>query len=294
MHAIPETCLSWHAAPGKVIDLRTPRLLGIVNVTPDSFADGGTLHTASAAADRAAAMIAAGAIGVDIGGESTRPGASRVPAEEQIARILPALRAIRSAIGPSPLITIDTTLSTVARAALEAGADAVNDVSAATESPDMLALCAAQHRGIILMHRLRPPNIDQYSTHYPTPPHYGDIIHEVGHYLAQRALAALEAGVARDSIMLDPGLGFGKSIAHNLELIDRTPELAELGYPILSGLSRKSFVGAFMNLPTGHTPAQRLSGTIELSLRHAALGAQLLRVHDVPEHAAALSATTKY
>ena len=288
------TTLTWHAAPGKVFHLPTPKILGIINTTPDSFYDGGTLPTPRSAAERAAGMLAAGAIGIDLGGESTRPGAEPVPDHEQLARVIPAITAIRQALGHAPLITIDTTRAAVADAAFDAGADAVNDVSAGTESPEMFALCARRDRGIILMHRLRPPSADQYSTNYTADatPRYDDVVHDVGHYLTQRALAAVQAGIPANAIILDPGLGFGKTVAQNLKLIERTDELAKLGYPILSGISRKSFVGAYMRLPPGHTPAARLPASISLSLLHACQGARLLRVHDVSEHANMLDLLT--
>ncbi|MCU0689129.1 MAG: dihydropteroate synthase [Phycisphaerales bacterium] len=291
---------AWMPRLGWSIDLRVPRVIGIVNCTPDSFSDGGELATVEAAVARAEEMIAAGAIGVDIGGESTRPGAQSVAEAEQIRRVVPViamLRAKRGALaGGGPLITVDTTRVAVAQAALEAGADGVNDVSGATDDAAMLDLCARAKCGIILMHRARPPAEDRYSTAYvggaagsAAAPAYGDVVHAVGHFLASRALAALQAGIALEAIMLDPGLGFGKSVADNLSLIARTGELTELGYPIMSGLSRKSFVGAHMNLPAGHQPSQRLAGTLDLSARHAAAGARLLRVHDVREHVEMIS-----
>jgi dihydropteroate synthase len=296
---------AWMPRLGWSIDLRTPRVIGIVNCTPDSFSDGGELATVEAAVARAEGMIDAGAIGVDVGGESTRPGAHAVPEAEQIRRVVPViamLRARRGAVASGgPLITVDTTRAAVAQAAIEAGADGVNDVSGATDDPAMLDVCARAHCCIILMHRARRPAEDRYSTAYvggasaaaggggsaaAAAPVYGDVVHDVGHFLASRALAAQHAGIAPEAIMLDPGLGFGKSVADNLALIARTGELIELGYPIMSGLSRKSFVGAHMNLPPGHQPSERLAGTLELSARHATAGARLLRVHDVREHVA--------
>jgi dihydropteroate synthase len=289
---------------GWLIDLRVPRVIGIVNCTPDSFSDGGELATVEAAVARAEEMIDAGAIGVDIGGESTRPGAHAVPEAEQIRRVVPVIAMLRGRRGGvasgGPLITVDTTRAAVAQAAIEAGADGVNDVSGATDDPAMLDVCARAQCGIILMHRARRPAEDRYSTAYvgaggggpggeggaAAAPVYRDVVHDVGHFLASRALAAQHAGIAPEAIMLDPGLGFGKSVADNLALIARTGELIELGYPIMSGLSRKSFVGAHMNLPLGHQPSERLAGTLELSARHATAGARLLRVHDVREHVA--------
>lgn len=283
----------WRVSSRRTLSLASPKILGILNVTPDSFSDGGDLPDAASVVRRAGEMLAAGAIGLDIGGESTRPGASRVPASDQIDRVVPAIAAVRRAFGPEPIITIDTTLSAVALAAIDAGADAVNDVSAGQESHDMFALCAQRRCGIILMHRAKPPEHDHFSTAYghagaPPAPTYTDVVHDVGLMLASRAVAAIEGGVSQQSIVLDPGLGFGKSVADNLALIERTTELAELGYPIMSGISRKSFVGAFMGLSPGHTPRDRISGSVTLSLRHITTGARLLRVHDVAEHIAAI------
>lgn len=283
----------WRVSTTRTLSLASPKVLGILNVTPDSFSDGGDLPDPAAVVRRAGEMLAAGAAGLDIGGESTRPGASRVLGAAQIDRVVPAITAVRRAFGPEPIITIDTTLSAVALAALDAGADAVNDVSAGQESADMFALCAQRRCGIILMHRAKPPEMDHFSTAYgragiPAAPAYSDVVHDVGLMLASRAIAAIDAGVPQESIVLDPGLGFGKSVADNLALIERTAELAELGYPILSGISRKSFVGAFMGLPAGHQPRDRVSGSVTLARRHIAAGARLLRVHDVAEHIAAI------
>lgn len=283
----------WRISPSKSWSLDRPRLLAILNLTPDSFSDGGRLPTPAAAAEAARRALDAGADGLDVGGESTRPGSRSVAAAEQIHRVAPAIAAIRKAVGDAPIITIDTTLSAVASAALDAGADAVNDTSAGLDDPAILHLCAARRRGIILMHRLRPPREDVYSDRYtPGGPEpiaaSADIVHTIGEFLARRALAAIQAGIPEESIVLDPGLGFGKTVAQNLELIRRTGELAALGYPILSGLSRKSFVGRFMNLPDGGAPADRVQGSVDLSRQHLAAGASIFRVHDVAEHAAAL------
>ncbi|MGH7133207.1 MAG: dihydropteroate synthase [Phycisphaerales bacterium] len=286
----------WRISPSKSWSFDRPRLLAILNLTPDSFSDGGELSTPQAAADAARRAIDAGADGLDLGGESTRPGSLPVPAAEQVHRVVPGLSAIRRAIGDKPVITIDTTLSAVAAAALDTGADAVNDTSAGLDDPAILALCAARRRGIILMHRLRPPREDVYSDRYPPTPggpepiaSDADIVHTIGEFLARRALAAIQAGIPAASIVLDPGLGFGKTVEQNLELIRRTSELAALGYPILSGLSRKSFVGRFMSLENGGTPKDRVCGSVDLSLQHLAAGASIFRVHDVAEHAAGLN-----
>jgi dihydropteroate synthase len=286
----------WRIGPDKSIDLARPLVLAILNVTPDSFSDGGQLDNLDAVAHACERARAHGAGGVDIGGESTRPGATRISAGEQITRVVPAIRTARRILGDQPVISIDTTLSAVATAAFDAGADVVNDVSGGTEDGAMLSLCEQRRCGVILMHRLRAPGEDRFSDQY-TPsdrPRYIDVVREVGEHLALRVRAALDAGVARQAIVIDPGLGFGKSVEQNLELIDRSREVITIAsaggssLPLLSGLSRKSFVGRFMKLPEGGTPKQRVRGSVELSLKHRASGASIFRVHDVREHAKAL------
>ncbi len=267
------------------LDLARPILMGIVNVTPDSFSDGGRHATPDAAAELAARLASEGADLLDVGGESTRPGSVRVEASEQLRRVIPAIRAIRARL-PSVAISIDTTLEPVARAALDAGAVAINDVAGATEDTAMLALAAERRAGLILMHRLRPPGEDSYSDRYPRPPSYEDVVLDVREFLKRQSALALRAGVAQESIILDPGLGFGKSVEHNAQLIHRTPELLSLGFPILSGLSRKSFVGR-LGLGRDSTPDERLPATLAASLEHRRRGAHLFRVHDVAAHAEA-------
>ncbi len=263
--------------------------MGILNVTPDSFSDGGRLPTSDDIATAALAMIQGGADVLDVGAESTKPGSARVSHADQIARLIPAIAAIRSVSSQIP-ITIDTTLEPVASAALDAGADAINDVSAGIDSDDGTLRLAAERRcGLVLMHRLKPPPADSYSDAYAQAPHYADVVREVGEFLAARAHAALAAGVPRECIVLDPGLGFGKSVEHNLDLIAGTRTLAQLGFPILSGLSRKSFVGR-ISLGRDSAPNERLPGTLALSSTHLGFGAAIFRVHDVSEHRAALDA----
>lgn len=268
--------------------------MAILNATPDSFFDGGVLMDPDAAVARAEQAVAEGADILDIGGESTRPGASRVPADEQVRRVIPVVAAIRragGALGAAP-ISVDTTSAEVADAVLDAGADAINDVSAGTEDARMPGLVARRGAGVVLMHRLRPPGLDSYSDRYAAPPDYareGGVVAAVCSFLATRAHAALEAGTARESIVLDPGLGFGKTVEQNLELIRRTGELCALGFPILSGISRKSFTGAWAGLK-GSTPSQRLAPSVALTLEHRRSGASVFRVHDVAEHRRALDA----
>lgn len=265
--------------------------MAILNVTPDSFSDGGLLTTPQAAAEAAERAVRAGADMLDVGAESTRPGAERVSAMEQIDRLRPAVQAIRARIGPGVPITADTTRAETAAAALEAGATAINDVSAGAEDADMLPLVARHGVGIVLMHRLRPPGEDRYSDRYEQPPVYHDVFAEVRAFLIERAEAAQRAGVGREAIVIDPGLGFGKTVEQNLELIRRTNELAKEGFPVLSGISRKSFTARAAGDDPGapsRPPSQRLSATLGLSVFHLNQGARIFRVHDVIEHIEAL------
>lgn len=284
----------WRLAPGRELRLDVPRVMGILNVTPDSFSDGGEHARVEDALAAAARMVGEGADVIDIGGESTRPGAARVGAVEQIRRVAPVIRGIRSQGVAHPgrvLVTVDTTLSEVAGAAIDAGADAINDVSAGTEDDAMLALAAERGVGIVLMHRLRALGVDVYSHQHAQPPAYeGGVVESVKRYLSERARAALAAGIAREAIVLDPGLGFGKSVAQNLELVDRTGEIAALGFPVLSGLSRKSFTAVYGGMGTDAPARERVRPTLELSVRHLRVGASIFRVHDVREHVAALRA----
>jgi dihydropteroate synthase len=267
--------------------------MAVVNVTPDSFSDGGRYPTVSEAVTACAEFVAAGANMLDIGGESTRPGAERVAPVEQVERVVPVIEALRrdSRFDAIP-ISVDTTIASVARAALLAGADAVNDVSGlADDGPAMLELLAASDCGYVLMHRLRPPEVDSYSDRYAEAPQYRDVVGSVKGAL----VAGLERldlhGVARERVVLDPGLGFGKTVEQNLELIRRTDEIRRLGLPVLSGLSRKSFVGRW-SLGRDSLPSERLQGTLDLSAEHIRCGATLLRVHDVASHAQLLEKRT--
>lgn len=275
----------WRVSALRAVDLDRPRVMAIINVTPDSFYDGGAHLDPHTAADAAARFVDEGADLLDVGGESTRPGSSRVDADEQIRRVVPVIEAIRTRDQSTP-ITIDTTRAGVAARALDAGADGVNDVSAGEEDPEMLPLVATRGAGIILMHRLTTPDRDAYSDAYEAEPNYDDVVSTVAGYLQSRADAARRAGIEHDAIVLDPGLGFGKSVEQNLDLIRRTGELTTLGYPILSGLSRKSFVGRVALGPSA--ASERLSATLGASVRHLASGAHVFRVHDVAAHVSAL------
>jgi dihydropteroate synthase len=278
---------SWRVSETKSIQLDRPRLLGVINTTPDSFSDGALALEPAAAADRAVLLVRRGADALDIGAESTRPGAAAITPSEQIARAIPAIRSIR-AKGVTVPITIDTTSNEVARAALDAGADAINDVSAATEDPEMLDLAASRGCSIILMHRLAPPSEDSYSDQYDSPPGYdqfGGVVDAVIEYLSNRAEAARSLGMAVERIVLDPGLGFGKSVEQNLHLMAAVPALLDLGYPMLVGASRKSFIGAI----TGESePERRVAGSVGAAVSMAASGVRLFRVHDIEEHHRAL------
>jgi dihydropteroate synthase len=257
-------------------------LMGVVNVTPDSFSDGGRFTTADAAAARGRALAAQGAAIIDVGGESTRPGASRVDAAEQVRRVVPAIAALREATAAA--ISIDTTLAEVAEAAIDAGATIVNDVSAGLEDPNLLRVVARRGVGIVLMHRVLPPERDRYSTEYAAPLIAGDPVRAVSDALLGRLAAALDAGVAAEAIALDPGFGFGKTADQNWTLLARLGELVDLGRPIVAGLSRKSFIGAAIGV---EDPSRRVVGSAVAAALALAAGARILRVHDVAETAQA-------
>ncbi|MCI0363449.1 MAG: dihydropteroate synthase [Phycisphaerales bacterium] len=271
---------TWRVGPARALSLDRPRLMAILNVTPDSFFDGGAHFTTPSAIEAASRMHEDGAAIVDVGGESTRPGAEAVSAGEQIRRILGVIEGVRARLTPDDLlISVDTRLADVAEAALDAGADIINDTSAGRDDDRMFELAASRGCGLILMHRLKPPKGDVYSTKYEAPPDYGgDVVGVVREFLRARVAAAGRAGVRRESIVIDPGLGFGKSVDQNYQLAGRIQELGELDYPVLSAASRKSFLGA----PTGASqPAERLAASVGLSVMHWLAGVRLFRVHDV-------------
>ena len=256
---------------GKLEFARRTLIMGIVNVTPDSFFDGGRrLDPAKAIAD-GAAMAVSGADIIDIGGESTRPGARPVSEEEELARVLPVVQGLRREVKVS--ISIDTYKSNVARAALDAGADIVNDISALRFDPNMLPLVAAEKVPVVLMHMQGTPGTMQQE------PHYNDVVREVRDFLAMQLYEAMDAGVAPEAIIIDPGIGFGKTIEHNLQLLRGLPILAALGRPLLVGVSRKAFIGKILNLAAD----ERLEGSLAAAVAAALAGANILRVHDVPE-----------
>ncbi len=274
----------WQIGPDRELSLDRPRLMGVLNVTPDSFSDGGMFFDAETALDRVLSMIDEGADVIDVGGESSRPGARRVSPSEQIRRVTPVIRRIRAR--SSVLISVDTTSADVARAALDSGADIINDVSAATDDPAMLPLMATRSCGVVLMHRLVAPEQDSYSDRYAQEPAYDDVVASVREHLRRRMADVTAAGVGHRRIVLDPGLGFGKSVAQNYRLAARIMDMASLGRPVLSAASRKSFLGRVSGVDT---PAARLEGTLAMSVAHCLMGVRLFRVHDVGAHRRALA-----
>jgi len=254
----------------------TPKLMGIVNVTPDSFSDGGLYLDPDAAVAHGRELAEAGAEVLDVGGESTRPGAEPVGEEEELRRVVPVIRGLAGSLAR---ISVDTSKAAVAAAALDAGAEIVNDVTALRGDPEMASLCAERGATVVLMHMLGEPRTMQED------PRYEDVVADVKAFLAERLDAAVAAGVAEERVWLDPGIGFGKTAAHNLELLRRLGELRELGRPLVVGTSRKSFIGKL----DGSAADQRLGGTIASSILAAAEGADVLRVHDVAEMRQALA-----
>jgi dihydropteroate synthase len=243
--------------------------MGILNVTPDSFSDGGAYASIEAVALRAEEMVREGADLLDVGGESTRPGAAAVSAEEELARVLPVIRLLRSRL-PTP-ISVDTRKAAVARAALEAGAEVVNDISALGD-PEMAGVVAESGAGVVLMHMRGTPETMQLN------PTYGDVVREVADELAGALQRALGAGIAPERVVVDPGIGFGKTAAHNLQLLARLGELGGLGHPVLLGVSRKGFIGSLLG---GAAPAERAVGTAAACVAGLLQGARIFRVHDV-------------
>lgn len=251
-----------------------PIVMGVLNVTPDSFSDGGMFFESASALAKAREMVREGVDIIDIGAESTRPGSERVSADEQMRRLEPILSKVCSL---GRIVSIDTTLAEVAQFALDAGASIINDVSAGRDDPEMLPLAARRGVPIILMHMLGQPKTMQES------PHYDDVVGEVRDFLSRRIAAAVEAGVERSRIIIDPGIGFGKMLEHNLALLNNIAALVELGVPVLLGPSRKRFIGEISQKMLDYTPApaDRLGGTIAAVLAGFHRGASIFRVHDV-------------
>ncbi len=244
------------------------KVMGIVNVTPDSFSDGGEFLDPDRAIAHGRRLVAEGADVLDIGGESTRPGAAAVPAAEELARVIPVVEGLA---GTAP-ISIDTAKAEVAAGAIAAGAGMVNDVTALGGDPDMAAVCADSEVEVVLMHMLGTPRTMQ------DDPRYLDVVAEVRTFLLDRVESATGAGIARDRIFIDPGIGFGKTVEHNLELLRATAAFAETGLPVLIGPSRKAFIG---RLDRGAPEGERLGGTVAACLAAMRGGAAMVRVHDV-------------
>jgi dihydropteroate synthase len=251
--------------------------MGIVNVTPDSFSDGGLFLDAAVAVEHGTRLAAEGASILDVGGESTRPGAAPVAAEDEIARVLPVVEGLAAA---GHRVSIDTTKAEVARAALDAGADLVNDVSALRFDPELAGLVAERGAGCCLMHMLGEPRTMQES------PRYEDVVSEVKAFLEERLAFAVAEGVEEERVWLDPGVGFGKTVEHNLELLRRLDEIVAIGRPVVVGTSRKSFLG---KLTGGKAEGERLPGTIATNVLALERGASIFRVHDVAPVADALA-----
>jgi dihydropteroate synthase len=274
---------------------RTPfRLMGVVNVTPDSFSDGGLYLDAQAAIAHARELIGEGADIVDVGGESTRPGAEPVSAREELRRVLPVVEGIVAAKEGAGMgadrnaqVSIDTSKASVARACIDAGATLVNDVSALRGDPEMAALVAQSGAECCLMHMRGEPRTMQ------ADPRYGDVVDDVRAFLEERMAHAVREGVREQRIMLDPGIGFGKTLAHNLTLLARLHELSALGRPLVVGASRKSFIGRILADANGQNEPVaadgRLEGTIATNVLAYERGASVFRVHDVAPVRAALA-----
>ena len=265
----PRRATTWQLRTRTLQFGRLPLLMGIVNVTPDSFSDGGRFFTPQAAVDQALRLVDEGADLLDIGGESTRPYADPISAAEELRRILPVFEALAHHV--SVPLSIDTSKSAVARAALAAGAEIINDVTALTGDPLMPELAAETSAGVCAMHMQGAPQTMQDN------PHYDDVVREVRDYLRGRLDALVAAGIAADRVCLDPGIGFGKTHQHNLTLMAHCDQLHELGRPLLVGHSRKGFLGKLL----GDPQADRTQATVGAALSLASQGVQVIRLHEV-------------
>jgi dihydropteroate synthase len=247
-----------------------PLVMGIVNVTPDSFSDGGRFQDPAAAIDHGLNLVAEGADILDVGGESTRPGAAEVPADEELRRVLPVVRELAKRAGVP--VSVDTSKSSVARACLDTGASIINDVSGLRGDPQMPAVCVAAGAGVVVMHMQGDPRTMQAN------PTYADVVTEVGDFLAERLTALANVGIPAEAVCLDPGIGFGKTLTHTLTQLHRLAEYRRFGRPVCLGVSRKGFIGQL----TGRPRTERLAGTLAVNCFAVAAGAaQVLRVHDV-------------
>jgi|SRR5580658_527030 dihydropteroate synthase len=263
----------------KTLDLSRPLVMGVLNVTPDSFSDGGHFFSTQAAVEQGVRMAAEGAAFIDVGGESTRPGAAAVDAGEEARRVLPVIERLRALT--SAVISVDTSKAQIMRAAASAGAGLINDVRALQE-PE--ALAAAVHSGcaVCLVHMQGEPRTMQLA------PHYDDVVSEVRALLAARVRACRDAGLSPDRIVVDPGFGFGKTLQHNLQLLRQLPQIVADGLPVLAGLSRKSMLGTL----THRAPGERLAGSVALAVIAALAGARIIRAHDVAATVDALEVVT--
>ncbi len=280
--ARPATAPGWRVRE-RLISLDRPVLLGVINVTPDSFSDGGDFVSPDAALRKTESLLEAGTDLIDIGGESTRPGAEPVSVADELRRMIPVVRAVRSRFPETP-ISVDTVKSDVARAALDEGVHAINDVSATRLDPRMAAVCAAAGAGLILMHS-RGTVAEMASFAHA---HYAEgVVAEVVTELAGCAVSARDAGVEAENIVLDPGIGFSKRSDHSLAVLAGVPALAALGYPVMIGVSRKRVIGEITGVSE---PKERTMGTVGVNVVALASGARLFRVHDVRENRQALDA----
>ncbi|MGO9108488.1 MAG: dihydropteroate synthase [Thermoguttaceae bacterium] len=261
--------LPWRLRTKTLIAGRIPRLMGVLNVTPDSFSDGGRFFEPAAAVEHGLRLAAEGADMLDVGGQSTRPGAAPVATEEELRRVLPVIVALHKQTDVP--ISIDTSSAKVAAECLAAGAEAINDITALTSDGRIAALAAASGCGVCAMHMQGMPQTMQNN------PRYGDVVEEVFAWLSARRDALVAAGIAQDCIALDPGIGFGKTAAHNLAILQDLSRYRALGCPLLVGLSRKAFIGHVIGDPA----ADRTAGTIGAALAVARQGVEILRVHDV-------------
>ena len=261
---------------GKVLDLSQTHIMGILNLTPDSFSDGGSYQQLDSAVISALAMLENGATIIDIGGESTRPGAPDVALEEELSRVIPVIKAIREK--SDCIISIDTSKAEVMRQAVHAGADIINDVRALQE-PNALVTAAELGVPVCLMHMQGQPRTMQAN------PQYRDLINDIKEFFVERIAECEKAGIARDKIILDPGFGFGKTLAHNYQILKYIDEFKIMGCEVLAGLSRKSMIGNLL----GRDVDQRLAGSVAGALIAAQKGAKIIRVHDVTETADAIN-----
>ena len=258
-------------ARDKVLDLSSPKIMGILNVTPDSFADGGEYNTVEAALGRIGLMVSQGATIIDVGGESTRPGSDPVTDEEELERVIPVLEKAIPQF-PETLFSIDTTKFKVAEQALELGVHLVNDISGMKKEPRFAELCVQFSAGYILMHSQGNPKTMQED------PQYEDVVSDISSFFRQQISHAKDAGL--EDIILDPGIGFGKTQQHNITILKRLGEFVDLGYPLLIGASRKSMIGRILE---GRDADERVTGTVAVHYHAMMQGAKIIRVHDVKE-----------